>query len=201
VTVIDDARSRLQGRKQPAKGDPWHFPLLDDFAQGIQVLAFDATLSHTGWILFEVTPARILVRYAGIINPLTDLTGYRATWDKARHLKAGLDSVILQHGGGSVHRVVEAPSVGGGSRTESSLIAGMLVWLDWPRACHDISATHVSAVLLGDARVRSAERKVAIREAVIRLCPEATGRRWNEHIRDALATGLTYLHDLKRGTK
>jgi len=77
----------------------------------------------------------------------------------------------------------------------------MLVWLDWPRACHDISATHVSAVLLGDARVRSAERKVAIREAVIRLCPEAAGRRWNEHIRDALATGLTYLHDLKRGTK
>jgi hypothetical protein len=147
VTVIDDARSRLQGRKQPAKGEPWRFPLLDDFAQGVQVLAFDATLSHTGWILFEVVPARILVRYAGIINPLTELTGYRATWDKARHLKAGLDSVILQHGGGGVHRVVEAPSVGGGSRTESSLIAGMLVWLDWPRACHDISATHVSAVV------------------------------------------------------
>jgi hypothetical protein len=198
MSVLDDARSQLQGRKPPAKGDPWHFPVLDDFAQGVRVLAFDATLSHTGWILFEVSPRWIIVRYKGCINPVTELTGYRGTWEKARHLRAALDSVILQHGSADAHRVVEAPSVGGGSRTESSLIAGLLVYLDWPRATHDLSATHVSAVLLGDPRVRSAERKVRIREAVIRLCPQAAEHGWNEHIRDALATGLTYLYDLNR---
>ncbi len=199
MSVLDDVRGQL--RERPKHGGPeWHFPLPEEFAWDVRVLAFDATLSHTGWVLFELLGGRVIVRARGIINPVTELTGYRATWDKARHLKAGLDTVILQHGGESVHRVVEAPSVGGGSRTESSLIAGLLIWLDWPRACHDISATHVSAVLLGDPRVRSAERKKAIREAMGLLCPESAERGWNEHIRDALATGLTYLHDLKRGT-
>jgi hypothetical protein len=199
VSILDDVRGELRERPAP-HGEPWRFPVLGDFAPGVWVLAFDATLSHTGWVLFWVTPTRIMISYKGIINPVTGLTGYRATWDKARHLKAALDTVILQHGAGSVHRVVEAPSVGGGNRTESSLIAGLLVYLDWPRGCHDISATHVSAVLLGDPRVRSAERKKLIRQAVIALCPAAAESGWNEHIRDALATGLTYLHDLKRGT-
>src|SRR5205823_1464066 len=94
--------------------------------------------------------------------------------------------------------VVEAPSVGGGSRTESSLIAGMLVWAELPGGCPAISATHVSAVLLGDPRVRSAERKKRIRAAVIGYCPGAAGRDWNEHERDALATGLAHLWDLGR---
>lgn len=200
MSVLDDVRGELRERPK-GTGHAWHFPLIEEFAWDVRVLAFDATLSHTGWVLFEVLGGRIIIRYKGIINPVTVLTGYRATWDKARHLRSGLDMVISNHATGpEVHRVVEAPSVGGGSRTESSLIAGLLIWLDWPRACHDVSATHVSAVLLGDPRVRSAERKKMIRSAVIALCPEAAQAGWNEHIRDALATGLTYLHDLKRGT-
>lgn len=203
MSVLDEVRGQLRERPKPA-GEGWHFPLFADFAQDVLVLAFDASLSHTGWVLFEVVSGRVLIRDKGIINPVTDLTGYRSTWAKARHLRAALDTVLIRYGtsrnGGPVARVVEAPSVGGGSRTESSLIAGMLVYLDKPSACHDVSATHVSAVLLGDPRVQSAARKKRIREAVIALCPDAAERGWNEHIRDALATGLTYLHDLRRGT-
>lgn len=198
MSVLDDVRGELRERPKGA-GPAWHFPLIEEFAWGVRVLAFDATLSHTGWVLFEVLGGRIIIRSKGIINPETSQTGYRATWDKARQLRGYLDGVV-GHGAPQVHRVVEAPSVGGGNRTESSLIAGLLIYLDWPRVTHDVSATHVSAVLLGDPRVRSAERKKMIRSAVTALCPEAAQSGWNEHIRDALATGLTYLHDLKRGT-
>jgi hypothetical protein len=55
----------------------------------------------------------------------------------------------------------------------------------------------VSAVLLGDPKTKSEDRKAAIKEAVCRYIPEAAGRTWNEHTRDALSVGLTRLFDLR----
>ena len=92
---------------------------------------------------------------------------------------------------------VEAPSVGGGYRTESSLVAGLTVYRLAPRKCVPVSATHVSAVLLGDPRIESKKRKGAIKEAVARYAPETAGRDWNEHERDALSVGLTRLYDMR----
>jgi len=189
---IKDARDAL-ARKAPP---PWRFPALSDFTHYRWVLAFDATLTNCGWTWFMVTPEGVMVGARGTIRPRTSQVGYLGTWDKARGLAAETTPLIERH----IRQVplaalvVEAPSVGG-SRTESSLIAGMLVWMDEPEDCVVVSATHVSAVLLGDPRCKSAERKKRIREAVIRLCPEAAGRDWNEHERDSLATGLVHLHD------
>lgn len=199
MTAIDDARSQLRERKKPRQEEPWHFPEPDEFRQDRHVLAFDAALTNCGWTFFMVRSGVVIVIAKGTIRPQTSLTGYLGTWDKAEQLQAEIAGTISRFSlmaYGQCELVVEAPSVGGGSRTESSLIAGMLVRLGRPW-CRVISATHVSAVLLGDPRVRSAERKKLIRSAVIRLCPEAAGRTWNEHERDALATGLTCLHDLK----
>jgi hypothetical protein len=190
---VREARDALARTAPP----PWRFPALSDFTHYRWVLAFDATLTNCGWTWFMVTPEGVLVGARGTIRPRTSETGYLGTWDKARGLDEEVTPLIERH----IRQVplaalvVEAPSVGGGSRTESSLIAGMLVWRQ-DRGCAVVSATHVSAVLLGDPRCKSAERKKRIREAVIRLCPEASGRGWNEHERDALATGLAHLHDL-----
>jgi hypothetical protein len=196
----ESLRAQVQGgrealaRKAPP---PWKFPELAEFRHYQWVLSFDATLTNCGWTWIMVTPEGVMVGGKGTIRPKTDEVGYLETWDKARVLAAGLRPLTERYirQVPLARLVVEAPSVGGGSRTESSLIAGMLVWTEQPEDCVVVSATHVSAVLLGDPRCRSAERKKRIREAVIRLCPEAAGRGFNEHERDALATGLVHLHD------
>jgi hypothetical protein len=167
------------------------------------VLVFDATLSHCGWVNFTVAGAGVVVHGKGTISRTTPYIGYLGTWDKARLLQERLAELLAwdRREFGALPRrklAVEAPSVGGGSRTESSLIAGMLVWMTSPSDCAVVSATHVSAVLLGDSRARSAERKKRIREAVILLVPEAASRKWDEHQRDALATGLTHLYDARQ---
>jgi hypothetical protein len=191
-TVVDSARDRLRARRAAPAAPPWRFPAIGDFYQALPVLAFDATLSHCGWVLLEVQD-RVIVHARGCINPRTQRRSYLETWDKAHQLQSEIDWILKYRE--TVHRVVEAPSVAGGNRTESSLIAGMMIWMNNPQLCDTVSATHVSAVLLGDPRVRSADRKKQVRDAVIRLIPGAAGRGWNEHIRDAAATGLTYLHD------
>lgn len=195
MTAIDDARDQLRGRKKIRQEEPWRFPVLDDFFQSLRVLAFDATLSHCGWTGLTAWHDRIEVWAKGTIHTSTQRQGYLGTWDKATELQRELMKLDRDCGYGA-HIVVEAPSVGGGNRTESSLIAGLLVSMLRPEGgCTAVSATRVSAVLLGDPRVKSEDRKKRIREAVIALVPGAAGRDWDEHKRDGLATGLTWLHD------
>lgn len=198
LPVIEDSRERLRTRRRPVQPPPWRPPQLADFLPGRRVLAWDATLTNCAWTAFEVDSEGVQVHGRDTIRPRTRETGYLETWAKAAILSMRAAPVITRwHTCGSppADLVVEAPAVRG-SRTESSLIAGMLIWMD--RECAVVSATHVSAVLLGDHKVRSDERKKLIRAEVIRLCPEAAGRDWNEHQRDALATGLTHLWDLGR---
>lgn len=204
MTAIDDAQARLRARNRNPQKEPWQPPVLADFHAGRYVLAFDATLTNCGWVLFLVALApggerSLAVVAKGTIRPSHRSDGFLGTWEKARHLQDEVDALIARMTlmtGGLLDVVVEAPSVGGGWRTESSLIAGMLVWVAMPEGCPALSATHVSAVLLGDPGIRSEDRKKRIRAAVIGYCPEAAGRDWNEHERDALATGLTHLWDL-----
>lgn len=193
-TTVDRARSQLQDRRTVQIATvPWRPPRVADFASGRRVLAFDATLTHCGWVLFEVRGERIVIIDRGTVNCVTGLRSYLETWDKARQLQPALTAVIVGRGC-DAEVVVEAPLAASlGNRTESSLIAGMLVWLHNPDRTAVVSATHVAAVLLGEHRIRSADRKKAIRAAVAGLCPEAAARTWNEHQRDALATGLTHL--------
>ncbi|MCW2929900.1 MAG: hypothetical protein JWM19_862 [Actinomycetia bacterium] len=204
--TVERARGQIRAARKAPPAPSWRPPVLADFLRGQRVLVFDATLSHCGWALLEVLD-RVVVHGKGTISPVTSQVGYLGTWDKARMLQERLAPILrwaaYDFGPGMprTKTVVEAPSVGGGSRTESSLIAGMLVWMTSPEDCAAVSATHVSAVLLGDSRVRSTERKKRIREAVIALVLEAAGRNWNEHERDALATGLTHLYDIRQGSE
>ena len=198
MSVVEDARAQLRSRRKPRGEEPWRPPSWSDFYQSVRVLAFDATLSHCGWAGITAWDDRIEVWARGTVNTSTQRQSYLGTWDRAAELHRELGLIDNSCGYGA-RIVVEAPSVGGGSRTESSLIAGLLVTMLRPEGgCTAVSATHVSAVLLGDPRVRSAERKKQVRSAVVRLIPEAAGRDWNEHQRDAVATGLTWLYDEAR---
>lgn len=198
MTAAEQLRGQLQTRRKAPAAPAWRPPQLADFYHRMKVLAWDATLSHCAWARLEATEEEILVHAKGTIHPHTQRTSFLGTWDKAYELQSEVGKVLLDVGYGA-HRVVEAPlAAGTGSRSESSLIAGLLVWMDDPKKCTVVSATHVAAVLLGDHKIKSAERKKAIRAAVIRLAPQAAGRNWNEHERDALATGLTHLYDERR---
>jgi hypothetical protein len=195
MTTTEQYREQIRARRRKPEAPQWHFPRIGEFYQSLRVLVFDATLTNCGWAGMTAWHDRIDVWAKGTVRPVTQRLSYLGTWDKAAELHHQLALIDRDFGYGA-HVVVEAPSVGGGSRTESSLIAGLLVAMLRPAGGWDaVSATHVSAVLLGDHSVRSAERKPRIREAVIRLVPEAAGRDWNEHERDAVATGATWLYD------
>jgi hypothetical protein len=199
VTVTEEARLRLRATRKAAPQRPaWHPPALTDFAPHVRVLAFDASLVNVGWVVLIVTD-RVIVEAHGTIRPEARDDGYMGTWQRASHLRKRLweENLVLRYmRDPGTEKAVEAPIVGSGHRTESSLIAGMTVWME-SDPCAVISPTHVSAVLLGDPKIKSAERKPAIKAAVCRYVPEAAGRDWNEHCRDGLSVGLTRLHDLK----
>jgi hypothetical protein len=205
VITAEETRERLRigaaavRKSAEMRRSPWQPPVLADFAMAVRVLAFDASLANVGWAVLFAEPGGITVECHGTIKPKQDDDGYMGTWQRARDLRRalydlGLDGYIRNP---QILKAVEAPVVGAGHRKESSLIAGMTVWME-SDPCEVISATHVSAVLLGDPRIKSAERKPAIRAAVCRYVPEAAAvRGWNEHERDAVSVGLTRLFDLK----
>jgi hypothetical protein len=202
-SALDESRDRLRARTAKAGAaapPPWRFPELSEFRPNKYVLAFDATLTNCGWVFFCVCLGRVTVVAKGTVRPKTAEVGYLGTWDKADQLRSEVDGLVRRWRAADPQSliVVEAPSVGGGSRTESSLIAGMLVWSGRRSKCAVVSATHVSAVLLGDPKMKSAPRKKAVKDAVVRLYPPAAGRDWNEHERDALATGLVHLYDVRQ---
>ena len=198
MSVIDEARSQLQGRARKQQ-KPWSFPdPRTALLQHHRVLVFDGTLTNAGWVFMENVRDGINVIDKGTLRPETTLTGYEETWEKALQLDRLLSSGFFESYARSADSiVVEAPAVKG-FRIESSLIAGLVIMLHF-QGCRiwSVSATHVSAVLLNNPKVVSAQRKPLIRDAVIRLYPGAAGRDWNEHERDGLATGAVHLFDEK----
>lgn len=200
MTTTEEIRSQLRARRAAPAAPPWHPPALEDFLPGRATIAFDASLLNTGWVVLRAWATGIEIFWHDTIRPKTEATGYMATWERARLLEEGLweaGLVVRWIRDPNVLMAVEAPSVGGGHRTESSLVAGLTVWRQAPDKCERVSATHVSAVLLGDPRIKSEDRKQAIKLAVARYVPETAGRDWNEHERDALSVGLTRLYDMR----
>jgi hypothetical protein len=199
VTVVEETRQRLRATLKTPPRPVWRPPALADFARDVRVLSFDASLANVGWVLMMVRD-RVIVEGYGTIRPEHQDTGYMETWQRARHLRAallGCPLIAVNLRNPDVLKAVEAPPVGAGlHRTESSLVAGMTVWMESDR-CEDVSATHVSAVLLGDPKIKRDERKPAVRKAVTSYVPEAAGRGFNEHVRDGMSVGLTRLFDLK----
>ena len=196
--IMPELQAQLQKGKRPAP-PPWQRPLVGTFRHRMPVQFFDATLSHCGWVIAERVDREIRVYDHGTIHIDTDLTGYLATLEKARLLRGEIRDLLATYP--RMARAVEAPAVKG-NRLESSLIAGLIIWLEEVEptgcGCAFISATHVSAVLCGNSRLPSRERKKAVKAACAHYYPESATRKWDEHQRDALAGALTHLYDMNQ---
>jgi len=199
MKALEDMRGQLRARRAAPAKPPWHPPAVTDFMPGLRMLSWDASLANVGWVLFQVT-SRVEVEDHGTIHPRQSDDGYMGTWQRMKDLRDSLwdhPDLIRWMSDPGILKAVEAPPVGGGHRKESSLIAGAVVWSECD-ACAVIVPTHVSAVLLGRPRILSAERKPAIKAAVLRHVPDAASRGWDEHQRDGLSVGLTRLYDLRK---
>jgi hypothetical protein len=195
LTLWAELREQLAA-SQAAPRVSWAEPRLCDFRPG-RVLAFDPSLSSTGWVnlrvrrpLEEVFLIEVLGK--GTLRVRTGTTGYRGTYEKASRMKALIEETIWRESSMLFPPAIawEAPAVRG-HRLESSLIAGYLVYEASHRAGLDVSANHASWRLTGDP----SHDKGAIKAAVARYAPETEGRTWNEHERDALAIALTVALD------
>jgi hypothetical protein len=202
ATALTQARDQIRARRTGTARPPWHPPAITDFLPHLRMLAWDASLANVGWVLFQVT-SRVEVEAHGTIHPRQSDDGYMGTWQRMKSLQDAIwdhPHLIRWMHDPDILKVVEAPPVGNGHRKESSLIAGGVVWGECD-ACAVIVPTHVSAVLLGKPKILSAERKPAIKAAVLRFVPEAASRGWDEHQRDGLSVGLTRLSDLREAIR
>ena len=196
MKLWEDLRAQVESRKS-ARLAPWTPPELSAF-RPCTVLAFDPSLSSTGWVKLHVKwrwkkDPEIEIWARGTLRVKTAETGYLATYDKASRMKALIEETVWREV--DLARLPdiawEAPAVAG-HRLESSLIAGFLVYEASGRAGTAISANHASYLLTGSP----AHVKREIAAAVARYVPETSGRGWNEHQRDALAIGLAFSLDL-----
>jgi Holliday junction resolvasome RuvABC endonuclease subunit len=198
VTAVRDpeaVRRRIRQTLARTARPDWQPPQLSDFGYYRTVLAFDAALRNTGWVILVSTPSRgISVIDHGTIRMTTLETSYLATWDLAVSLKQEVCQVMRRQLAPVDDVVAEAPSVGGGHRTESSLVAGLQVWQEareHGKPLIPVAADHASSVLCGN---RSHDKK-EIAAAVARYVPGSAKRDWTEHERDAAAVALAYLYD------
>jgi Holliday junction resolvasome RuvABC endonuclease subunit len=195
--TLEHLRSRLQtGIHVMPPREP---PQFTDFARDVYVLGFDAALRHTGWIkaVWYSGASLPAVLARGTINLKTDVRGYMGTWDLALQLHDEITSVWAEHHRTGDPVALEAPPVGGGYRTESSLMAGFQVYDISNGNVHVLAANHVSSVLVGNPYHDKAE----IAAAVLRYFPESGSRTWSEHQRDAAAVVVTLLYDLAHGNE
>ncbi len=195
MKLWEDLQSQVESRKT-ARLAPWTPPEPADF-RPCRVLAFDPSLSSTGWVHLRVgwrwkRDPGIEIRARGTLRIKTDLTGYLATYDKATRMKALIQEVVWREQSISWPSDIawEAPAVRG-HRLESSLIAGLCVYEASNGLGTVISANHASQQLTGSPL----HDKREIAAAVARYVPESAGRDWNEHQRDALAIGLSFSLD------
>jgi Holliday junction resolvasome RuvABC endonuclease subunit len=186
-------------KNKPKPAPEWIPPTIEDFAWGIRIQAFDQTLTNTGYVQVEVGEWDPPINGPGVriwdtqtIRPKPDpfLRSFAEKFDRQYQLAAELTKIIEC----TDPVVFEMPAVHG-FETESSLLAGSAIYdvamENQGKRPTMVSKNHVGSVLCNDPKAKKPE----IKKALMRYLPEVAG---NEHTRDALAIGLTYLYDLKK---
>lgn len=185
------AREAAKGRRKPKV---WEAPHWSDFAPNVRVVAFDQSLTHTGWVDFEVGSQGALIIYGrGTINITVDSKGHVGTMDKADDLLDALRDRSIP----TYARIVGEMTPVVGYRLESSLLAGYVLRQAY-RDVEFVSRQSALALLLplDQRKDKKYSREVLNRYASIEVASDRV-LRWNEHQRDALMLGLTYLHRIK----
>jgi len=186
-------REKIAESKKPKpRKTKWEAPTVDDLAYG-QVLCFDQTLTNTGVAL--VINDEQCLRALNCTNLVQKPTakGHEGSIQKGMMLRQAFEDVRGTIFFQSDEIVYEQPPVMG-YRIESSLMAAFALRLVWPQA-EGIYNQHAKAIFLGPGSKEKSDVKAAMNSLIPNF--NRTGA-WNEHVRDAVMLGLTYLHDVKR---
>lgn len=208
VNAVDELRARVtaaaltKGKPKRAPKKVWAAPKLEDFANGL-VCAFDQTFTNTGWAILRKDDDWVQVLDKGTIRepPVPGLKGFEDTLQRAEWMCERIKPIpekaltYAKHDESCVF-VHEIPAVQG-MRIESSLLGALgvrqaVTALRDPYKRVAVGNQHMKAVML-PPEMRHEKRFITT--AVNRYTDT---RGWNEHTRDALALGLTYLYDVKR---
>lgn len=187
-------------RKEPKRKPEWSPPQLIDLAAEISILALDQSLGATGWA--ELTVRRgddgngspkpfVDINAHGTVKTSSPHVGHLGTLHQMRMLTTELKNRLLMTSFPWTVLVCEQPPVSG-HRKESSLLAAAAVELAASGTQVMVQAQHAKHVFTGDHNAT----KAMVRDAMATYAPETLTRKWNEHTRDALLLGLTYLRDL-----
>lgn len=166
-----------------------------------RLLVVDQTLGNCALSTLCLHKGRLSVDYAKTLRPVTDLKGNAGNLERAEQLQ---EMLILELDGivGGIDRVVyeTPPAANRMQRPESSLLAAhCLRWavkVNSPSGriiVESIGAQRAKAHVCGNSRASKGE---AHAEMVIRYSDLIEGYKehiTNEHLRDALMLGLTYL--------
>lgn len=202
-----DLRERI---REGAKGVPktrrmnWAEPTAADFVQGC-VLAFDQTVTKTGWALVANDSALHVIN-GGILlaPPVEGVKGFEGTLLRAVTMSVRITNAVQFPLGYGVATnkpmaiVHEMPSIVGW-RIESSLMGAMAVRQAAAAYRPDapvqmISKMSTSALLVPPHLDRTSKAEVKV--AVNKLIPDYMRRTscWTQDVSDAVALALTYLH-------
>lgn len=165
-----------------------------------KVLAFDQSLSNTGWawLWFTIDGPAVMDTGNIVTEPLNGITGYSETFLRATQVYREVVNVIAM-----VKPTVvlhEMPSVRPNPRANlkdrdgsiatimsircAAVEAGCLVDMQ--------QAQHVKKVLCGDAKATKKQVAEAVRYNIPTLSSTTKKLRLNEHTHDAMAIGLVY---------
>jgi hypothetical protein len=190
-------RVRLMPEKLRPVPSPWQPPAAEKLAEDIFVLAYDQSLSSSGWAALHRSGSLVCLEGHGTLHVKAELAGHAGTFQKAHRMRMLMEDIFFSwkpcHAGDSCVIAYEATPVAG-RRLESSLLGGFLVHELSGGTGIAVSPAHASKVLAGTPR----HDKNEIKLAVARYVPEVLNRGWDEHSRDALAVGLTVLWDMGR---
>ena len=202
------ASSRPVARKQKKE---WVRPTPDDFDSG-SVLAFDPSLTNTGWVML-VRPlplaSKVVALFTGVCSPPpTDLGSDAMTLWRAHQIGLLIHQVVGDYGVGRVSAIAHEMPTTSGQRMESSLMASREVQRAALTLCPDIPLSpvyvrHIHATLLPPEQRGKAHTKAHTKEAVLRYVDISmlpAGSKLNEHVYDGMSVGLTHLYDQKRAS-
>jgi hypothetical protein len=188
-------RERVQAAvKRPSRKKVWEPPSIEDFARRRTILAFDQSLTNTGWVRFYVHRSRLVVLDRGTLKIAVASKGHTSTMDKADILKRRLEA---SRGGWSYDLVVGEVTPVVGYRLESSLMAGYVLRQVFPDV-HFVSRQAALALLLPPDKRFEKKHSNEVKERYVSYADNQAPGRWNEHERDALMLGLTWLYQIQR---
>jgi hypothetical protein len=203
IDPLEKMRETLREKKTRApksKAKAWTPVTNDRLAYGT-VLAFDQTLSKTGFSVVRHDHTGLHVIEGNLILAATDSVGFEETYAKAAYMEHAIDKVTMFLSAGIDCIVHEMPAVTG-HRTESSLMAGYFV----RRAAH-LSAPSVPVVMLSKRSAaallippdKDRSSKANMTQAVNALIPRENRqtKRWNQDVHDSVALAVLRLHRQK----